>query len=222
MPNIDAESIEAMLSLEQNFKNYAVPMMGLHPCYVKGDYKDQLKIINTWLKKGNFCAIGEIGLDLYWDKTFVNEQIIALETQIGWAKERSLPIVLHCRESLDMTIDMVQKHQDGKLKGIFHCFSGNIQQAKKIIDLNFLMGIGGILTFKNGGLDKVVPEIVLNHLVLETDSPYLAPVPFRGKRNSPAFLKYIADRLAELKNCEVSEVIRKTTENANNIFQHER
>lgn len=221
MPNIDSNSIESMLNIEKSFPDYCISMMGLHPCYVKTDFKEELKTIESWIKKRNFCAIGEIGLDLHWDKTFVDEQIIAFETQINWAKELDLPIVIHCRESIDMTIDLVEKHQDGNLKGIFHCFSGNLDHAKRIIDLDFLAGIGGVATFKNGGLDKVLPHLNLENIVLETDSPYLAPSPNRGKRNMPGYLPLIAQRIAELMDTEVSEVAQITTSNALKIFENE-
>jgi TatD DNase family protein len=220
MPNIDAHSIDHMLSLESQYNDYCIPMMGLHPCYVKEDYKAELKLIESWLGQREFCAVGEIGIDLYWDKSFMKEQIKAFETQIEWAKELNIPIVIHCRESIDMTIDVVKKHQDGDLHGIFHCFSGNINHANSIIDLNFILGIGGVVTFKNGGLDKVVPYVDLKHIVLETDSPYLAPTPYRGKRNSPAYLKHIAEKIAELKGCTFEEVALETTDSANNIFSH--
>lgn len=221
MPNIDSNSIESMLKIEETFPDYCISMMGLHPCYVKTDFKDELNAIESWIKKRNFCAIGEIGIDLHWDKTFVDEQIIAFETQLNWAKELDLPIVIHCRESIDMTIDLVEKHQDGNLKGIFHCFSGNLDHAKRIINLDFLVGIGGVATFKNGGLDKVLPHLNLENIVLETDSPYLAPSPNRGKRNMPGYLPIIAQRIAELRNSDVSEVARITTSNALKIFENE-
>lgn len=221
MPNIDSNSIESMLKIEETFPGYCISMMGLHPCYVKTDFKDELNAIEFWIKKRNFCAIGEIGIDLHWDKTFVDEQIIAFETQINWAKELDLPIIIHCRESIDMTIDLVEKHQDGNLKGIFHCFSGNLDHAKRIIDLEFLVGIGGVATFKNGGLDKVLPYLNLENIVLETDSPYLAPSPNRGKRNMPGYLPLIARRIAELMDTDVSEVARMTTSNALKIFENE-
>jgi len=219
-PNIDSNSIDGMLHLEKNYENYCIPMMGLHPCYVKENYADELKIIESWFKKRTFCAVGEIGIDLYWDKSFVKEQITAFELQINWAKDHGIPIVIHCRESLDMSIEIVKKLQNGNLKGIFHCFSGNEEHANKIIDLNFLMGIGGVVTFKNGGLDKVIPTIDLKHIVLETDSPYLAPAPYRGKRNAPFYLLQIAQRVAELKGIERSEVAKTTSSNAKNIFQY--
>jgi TatD DNase family protein len=220
MPNIDSNSIEGMLEIEKIYKNYCVSMMGLHPCYVKTNYKEELNNIKFWLEKRPFCAIGEIGIDLHWDTTFKDDQIAAFETQINWAKDLDLPIVIHCRKSIDLTIDIVKKNQDGKLKGIFHCFSGNHEHAKKIIDLNFLLGIGGVVTFKNGGLNKVIPDIELNNIVLETDSPYLTPSPFRGKRNMPSYLQIIASKIAEIKKCDINDVARITSENAINIFQN--
>ena len=220
MPNIDSNSIDGMLQIELKYPNYCTSMMGLHPCYVKNKYKDELHIIKSWFEKHPFCAIGEIGIDLYWDKTHINEQIFAFETQINWAKDLGLPIIIHCRESIDMTIEIVRKLQDGKLKGIFHCFSGDHDHAKKIIDLNFLLGVGGVVTFKNGGINKIIPDIDLENIVLETDSPYLAPAPYRGKRNTPIYLQIIASRIAELKECVINEVARVTTENANNVFRN--
>lgn len=221
MPNIDHNSIAKMLELEKRYDDYCIPMMGLHPCYVKENYTKELDIISSWLEQRKFCAVGEIGIDLYWDKSFVDEQVKAFEIQINWAKDHGIPIVIHCRESIDMTIDIVSKQQDGKLKGIFHCFSGNNDHAQKIIDLGFLLGIGGVITFKNGGLDQVIPNIDLKNIVLETDSPYLAPTPFRGKRNTPAYLQHIASRIAELKECEISEIAQTTTENAQTVFHYE-
>ncbi len=218
MPNIDSTTIDDMLRLEAKYNNYCIPMMGLHPCYVKSDYKKELDIVKSWLDRRAFCAIGEIGLDLYWDKAHLNEQITAFETQIQWAKELGLPIIIHCRESIDLTIDIIEKHQDGNLRGIFHCFSGTAEHAQKIVDLNFLLGIGGVATFKNGGLDKVIPSMDLKHIVLETDSPYLAPAPNRGKRNQPSYIPIIASKIAELKNCDLSEVAKSTTKNADSIF----
>ncbi|MCG8307158.1 MAG: TatD family hydrolase [Cytophagales bacterium] len=218
MPNIDSRSIERMLTLEDKFPNYCVPMMGLHPCYVKENYKAELHAVESWLEKRKFCAIGEAGIDLYWDKTHISAQIEALEVQIDWAKNLDLPLVLHCRNSMDMTMEIIEKHQDGKLKGIFHCFTGNPDQAGRIIDMNFTLGIGGVVTFKNGGLDKVIPHVDLKNIVLETDSPYLAPVPYRGKRNTPAYLSYIVNRISELKSCGSEEVTHQTTENALALF----
>ena len=181
---------------------------------------EELNIAHSWLKKRDFCAIGEIGIDLYWDKTHKQEQIHAFETQINWAKELGKPIVIHCRESMDLTIDIVQEHQDGSLKGIFHCFTGNSDQARRIADLDFLLGIGGVVTFKNGGLDKVLPEMNLDHIVLETDSPYLAPTPYRGKRNEPAYLSFIAERTTEIMDIDIKELARRSTENALMLFEN--
>jgi TatD DNase family protein len=222
MPNIDGQSIGPMLELEKTYPDYCMPMMGLHPCYVKEDYREQLAVVETWLSKRSFSAIGEIGLDLYWDKSFIEEQTIAFETQISWAKSLDLPIAIHCRESLDISIDIVRKHQDGKLKGIFHCFSGTSDHALEIIDLGFLLGIGGVATFKNGGLDKVIPEVELKNIVLETDSPYLAPAPYRGKRNSPSYIPIIASKIASFKTCSLEEVAAITTTNASNLFRNGR
>ena len=218
MPNIDSHSIKDLLALNEKYPNHCIPMIGLHPCYVKEDFKNELLQIELWLKKREFCAIGEVGIDLYWDRTHINQQISVFKTQIAWAKELDLPLIIHCRDSLDLTIEIVEELQDGKLKGIFHCFTGNLEQAHKIIGLKFLLGIGGVVTFKNGGLDKVIPDLDLKNIVLETDSPYLAPTPYRGKRNTPSYLPYIANRIAELKSCEVESVAFQTTNNAEDLF----
>jgi TatD DNase family protein len=219
MPNVDLESIAAMFACEEKYPGVCIPMMGLHPCDVKADFESQLKVMAEWLEKRPFAAIGEIGLDLYWDKTFFEQQKAALQIQINWAKSKNLPIVLHCRESMDETIEIVRSNQDGSLRGIFHCFNGNLSQANAIIEMGFLLGIGGVATYKNGGLDKVIPEIGLDHLVLETDAPYLAPVPFRGKRNSPAYIPFIAEKIGEYLQLSKEEVGSKTTENALHLFK---
>ncbi len=219
MPNVDVESIGAMLACEERYPDLCIPMMGLHPCDVKDDYPKQLAVMEDWLNKRPFAAVGEIGLDLYWDKTFFEQQKEALRVQINWAKERGLPIVLHCRDSIDETIAIVKDEHDGKLKGVFHCFTGTLDQARQIIELGFLLGIGGVVTYKNGGLDKVLPEISLDHLVLETDAPYLAPVPNRGKRNSPAYLPIIAEKIGDLLHLSKEEVALKTKQNALNLFR---
>ncbi len=220
MPNINGSTVASMLEIEKKHPDFCVPMIGLHPCYVKDDYKSELSVVQQWLGSRFFCTIGEIGLDLYWDKKYVNEQIEAFELQINWAIEHNKPIVIHCRESMDMTIEIVKKHQHGDLKGIFHCFTGTLDQARQVIDLNFMLGIGGVATFKNGGLDKVLPHIGNEHIVLETDSPYLAPVPFRGKRNEPEFLNYIAEKIAVMKEISLSEIAEVTTKNALQIFNN--
>ncbi|MBN3584451.1 TatD family hydrolase [Algoriphagus aestuarii] len=219
MPNVDVETIDAMLDCEQKYPDLCIPMMGLHPCDVKEDFQSQLYQMEDWLNKRPFAAVGEIGLDLYWDKTFFEQQKEALKIQISWAKERNLPIVLHCRDSMDETIQIIKEEQDGTLQGIFHCFTGTLEQANEIINLGFLLGIGGVSTFKNGGLDQVIPHFKLENLVLETDSPYLAPVPFRGKRNSPAYLPIIAEKIGDFLAISKEEVAKKTKENALNLFR---
>lgn len=218
MPNVDVSTIKAMLSCEEKYPDLCIPMMGLHPCDVKEDFEDQLKEMKEWLDKRSFAAVGEIGLDLYWDKSFFEQQKTALRIQIGWAKDKNLPIVLHCRDSMDETIKIVKEEYDGKLRGIFHCFTGNVIQAKQIIEMGFLLGIGGVATYKNGGLDSVISEIGLENLVLETDAPYLAPVPNRGKRNSPAYLPIIAEKIGDFLQIPKEEVALKTKENALKLF----
>lgn len=219
MPNVDVETIEKMLDCESRYGDLCIPMMGLHPCDVKEDFEQQLYVMEDWLSKRSFAAVGEIGTDLYWDKTGFERQKEALNIQLGWAKEKSLPIVLHCRDSIDETIEIIEKAQDGTLTGIFHCFNGTLDQAKKIVKLGFLLGIGGVATYKNGGLDQVIPFIGLENLVLETDAPYLAPVPFRGKRNTPAYLPAISQRVGDLLQVSSAEVAAMTKSNALNLFK---
>ena len=218
LPNIDSSSIEPMLTLEQQFPNHFDAMMGLHPCHVNASVQNELTTVEEWLKKRKFIGIGEIGIDLYWDKTFFNEQQQAFKTQIEWALNYNYPIVIHCREAFDEIFTILSSYK--KLpKAIFHCFSGNAEQAAKIINLgNFKLGIGGVVTFKNSGLDKVVEQIDLEHLVLETDAPYLAPSPYRGKRNEPVYLLDIAKKIAQLKNTSLETVADMTAKNANFIF----
>lgn len=219
MPNVDHTSVDAMLEVEHRNPNHCVAMMGLHPCYVKKDFEKELYVVENWLSKRKFAAVGEIGTDLYWDKTFWEHQKEAFKLQVGWAKKYGLPVVIHCRESIDETIELLEPLADENLRGIFHCFSGNFSQATKIIAMGFYLGIGGVATFKNGGLDKVLPEIDLTSLVLETDSPYLAPVPHRGKRNSPEFIPLVAKKVSELKNISIHDVQEVTTKNALKIFE---
>jgi TatD DNase family protein len=220
LPNIDSNSIDGMLQLEKEFPDNCFAMMGLHPCSVKENYLDELTIVKKWLDKRKFIAIGEIGIDLYWDKTFITEQEIAFKKQIDWALEYNYSIVIHCRNAFDEIFAILQSYS--KLpKGIFHCFSGDVEQAQKILALkNFKLGIGGVVTFKNSGLDKVVETISIEDIVLETDSPYLAPMPYRGKRNESSYIPLIAKKVAELKNISIEEVENITTKNANFIFEN--
>lgn len=218
MPNIDHTSIDAMLETEAAFPENCYAMMGLHPCSVNKTFLRELYQVEEWLGKRPFAAIGETGIDLYWDKTFLAQQKEALQIQLELAKKHRLPIVLHTRDSFWETFEIVEQAQDGTLKGVFHCFSGTLEEARKVTELQFMLGIGGVSTFKNGGLDQVLPHVELDHLLLETDSPYLAPVPHRGKRNEPAYLPLIAARIAELKQVSVEEVSEKTTFNALSFF----
>ena len=217
LPNIDHTSIDSMMELEGKHE-LCISMMGLHPCSVNKSFEKELYLVEEWLSKRKFAAVGEIGTDLYWDKSYWPQQQEAFRIQLQWAKNNKIPAVIHCRESIDETIDLVAGQKDETLTGVFHCFTGNEDQAKRIIELGFYLGIGGVSTFKNGGLDKVLPGIGLEHIVMETDSPYLAPVPHRGKRNEPAYLKLIAKRIAEIKGCAVEEVQEVTTKNAHRLF----
>ncbi len=219
MPNIDHTSIDAMLEAEVAYGGMCVPMMGLHPTSVNKDFEKELYLVEEWLGKRSFAAVGECGIDLYWDKTFLPQQQEALKVQLELAKKYKLPIVLHTRDSFDETYELVRQAQDGTLKGIFHCFSGTKEQAAKVKELNFLMGIGGVSTFKNGGLDQVLPHVSLEDLVLETDCPYLAPLPKRGKRNEPSYLSLVANRVAELMQKPLEAVAAATTQNAHKLFK---
>ncbi len=218
LPNIDSSSINPMLELEKRYPGRCFPMMGLHPCSVKENYLQELTLVEDWLEKRKFCAIGEVGIDLYWDKTFLIQQQEAFRRQINWALQYKLPIVIHCREAFDPIMEIISGYP-GCLRGIFHCFSGSLDQAWQVLELgNFKLGIGGVLTFKNAGLDKVVEQIELKNLVLETDAPYLAPVPHRGKRNEPGYLFNVARQLAVIKNIPIEEVAQITTQNALEVF----
>lgn len=217
MPNIDKHSIDKMLSISKLYPNCHA-MIGLHPCHVKADYLEELAIVEQQASMHNYIAIGEIGIDLYWDKTYVKEQEHAFKIQIELAKNKRLPIIIHSRDSLDLTIQIVSEMQDGLLRGIFHCFNGSLEQGQKIIELGFYLGIGGVITYKNAGVDKVVGQLPLENMVLETDAPYLSPVPFRGKRNECSYIKSIAEKLAEIKNEKIEQIASQTTFNANNIF----
>ena len=217
MPNIDSTSIDAMLKIEDHY-NFCHAMMGLHPCYVKENYPVELAIVERYLSEREFCGVGEVGLDYFWDKTFVVEQKEAFEIQIQWAKDLKLPVIIHSRDSLDDTIATIKKFQDGNLRGIFHCFNGTVDQAKLIEELGFLMGVGGVITYRNAMLDQVFPAVNPNNLVLETDSPYLPPVPYRGKRNEPSYCKEIAVKLAEILQISVNELTEITNNNAKKLF----
>ncbi|NVD08092.1 TatD family deoxyribonuclease [Vibrio sp. JPW-9-11-11] len=219
LPNIDLESIEPMLATEAQFPQVCRSMMGLHPCYVDGNVKQTLDVVHSWFDKHNFIAVGEIGIDLYWDKTYRAEQEMAFVTQLNWAKEMQLPVVIHTRDSIKETLALLSKEQDGALSGVFHCFGGSVEEAKAINDLGFHLGLGGVSTFKNGGMDKVIPELDMNYVILETDCPYLAPVPHRGKRNEPAYTSLVAERIAELRGISIEKVDSITTHNAQSLFR---
>jgi len=219
MPNIDHTSMDGMLEVESDHPETCFAMMGLHPCSVKKDFESELYIVEQWLSKRKFAAIGEIGTDLYWDKSFWEQQKEAFTIQVSWAKKYKLPIVIHSRQSIDETIGLIEPLLGDGLTGIFHCFSGNREQAKKIISMGFYLGLGGVATFKNGGLDKVLPEITLDNLVMETDSPYLAPVPYRGKRNEPSYIPLIAGKIAEIKKISLEELQEATSRNSGKIFR---
>ncbi|MDH5474668.1 MAG: TatD family hydrolase [Cyclobacteriaceae bacterium] len=221
LPNIDRTSIDDMMEIEQKHPDHCFSMMGLHPCSVKNDFEKELYIVEEWLGKRNFKGIGEIGTDLYWDKTYWKQQKEAFKIQLDFAKQYKLPAIIHCRDSIDETIELVEERSSEELLGIFHCFTGTVTQAQKIIDLGFYIGVGGVATFKNGGMDKTLPAIDINKIVLETDSPYLAPVPHRGKRNEPSYVKLVAEKVANIKNIEVEEVAHTSTLNALKIFRME-
>lgn len=218
LPAIDSSSLDAMLALEKKYPGVCISMMGLHPCYVKENVVDELAIVEKWINTRDFVAIGEIGLDFYWDKTFENQQRTAFEKQMEWALVKNWPIVIHTRNAMQETIEMLKPFAKKGLRGIFHCFSGSAESAKQIIDLGFYLGIGGVITYKNAGLPEALANIPLSHLVLETDAPYLTPVPHRGKRNESGYLLYIAEKLAAVKQTTLEEVAAITTANAQKIF----
>ncbi len=218
LPAIDSTSHESMLKLEEEMPQLCLSMMGLHPCSVKENYLEELKIARNYLEKRTFKAVGEIGLDFYWDRTFTEQQYAVFHEQIEWALNFDIPIAIHSRNSTDECIKVVAAHQKGKLKGVFHCFSGNVDQARQVIDLGFYLGIGGVITFKNSGLDNVMETVNLENIVLETDAPYLAPVPFRGRRNEPSYLKFVVEKLSIIKNINADEVASVTTVNAEKLF----
>ena len=217
-PAIDSSHYDSMHALKKKYSDDIYLMSGLHPTDVKKNYKDELDFVVNSLKSHNYVAIGEIGIDLYWDKTYLKEQQDAFRFQIKLAVKNDLPIVIHCRESFDEIFEILEEENCDKLRGVFHCFTGNIDQANKAIGLGFLLGIGGVVTFKNGGIDKFINQIDLKHIVLETDSPYLAPVPFRGKRNESSYIIYVLEKLSELYQLPREEIASITTNNAEKMF----
>ncbi len=218
VPAIDSSYTKRMLAFKQEFSEGVFLMMGLHPTSVKETYQDELAHVKKMLQKQPFVAIGEIGIDLYWDKTFLKEQQEVFKTQIQWAKELNLPIVIHCRDAFDEVFEILEEEKGAKLRGIFHCFTGNLEQAKKAISYNMKLGIGGVVTFKNGKIDRFLQQISLEHIVLETDAPYLAPVPYRGKRNESAYLTRIAEKLAEIYTTDIENIAKITTKNSKMVF----
>lgn len=220
MPNIDSTSIEGMNILAQKFPENCFAMMGLHPCSVNENIEQELLMVEQELKTNKYIAVGEIGMDLYWDKSFQVEQEMAFRKQIEWAKELNLPIDIHCREAFDEILTIMDDLNDDGMKGVFHCFTGSLDQAQHILNYgDFKLGIGGVVTFKNSGLDKVIKKLKLEDLVLETDAPYLAPAPFRGKRNESAYLVNVANKISDIFEVSVAEVAAQTTKNALQIFK---
>ena len=217
MPNCDHTTIPGMMELAAHYPGRCLPMMGLHPCYVKADFEKELRLVEDWLNRQTFIAIGEIGMDLFWDKTFREQQEEAFLVQCRLALKHNLWIDIHSRNAFWETVELIEKMADPRLKGIFHCFVGNLDEANKAIELGFKLGIGGVATFKNGGLDKVLPHLDIQHIVLETDSPYLAPVPYRGKRNEPTYLELVAQRVGDLMQLSKEQVIAHTTRNAQTL-----
>ena len=218
VPAIDSSYAEGMFQLEKNYPENVFLMMGLHPCYVKENYQEELAFVKKWIDKKEFYAIGEIGIDLYWDKSTLQIQQDAFVTQINWAKEKKLPIVIHCREAFNEIFEILEQEKGDDLYGIFHCFTGNKTQAEQAISYNMKLGIGGVATFKNGKIDKFLNEIDLQHIVLETDAPYLAPKPFRGKRNESAYITYVIDKMVDIYGISYEEIAKITTENSKTVF----
>jgi len=224
LPNVDVDSIRPMLDLAAQHPESCFPMMGLHPCSVLADYKSQLQVVENHLfkdpERANFCAVGEIGLDYYWSTEFVTEQQYAFRTQCRWAIKLNLPVVIHARNSLVDLINIVSEPEFLGMKGVFHCFSGDLAQAQKLVELGFYLGIGGVVTFKNGGLDKFIHQLPLEKLILETDAPYLTPAPYRGKRNEAAYIELVAQRLVDLLKIDYQTIMQQTTANALSLFNH--
>ena len=219
LPAIDSTTHEKMIALENKYPGKCFAMMGLHPCSVNDNFENELQIIEEYLNKRNFAAIGEIGLDFYWDTTFTHQQYEAFKLQMQWALDKKLPIVIHSRNSMKETIETVKPFADKGLKGIFHCFGGSVEEAEVITDMGFLLGIGGVLTYKKANLAQMIAQVPLECIVLETDAPYLSPVPFRGKRNESAYLEYICQALANAKNISFAEAATVTSTNAERLFK---
>jgi TatD DNase family protein len=218
VPAIDSSYTESMMKLEKAFPTEVFLMMGLHPTSVKANYLEELAHVKEWIDKKNFFALGEIGIDLYWDKKFLTQQQEAFRTQIKWAKEKNLPIVIHCRDAFDEIFEILELEKGESLRGIFHCFTGTKEQALQAISYNMKLGIGGVATFKNGMIDKFLNEINIAHIVLETDAPYLAPTPYRGKRNESAYITNVVDKLVDIYGLSFKEVAEITTQNSKDIF----
>ncbi len=218
LPNVDASTVPDLLHLSKEYPENCFPLMGLHPTSVNENYKEDLEQVERMLSTRKFYGIGEIGIDLYWDKTFLQQQLEVFATQLRWASEKDLPVVVHVRESHDKTIEIIKKSGYKNLRGIFHCFTGTLDQAKEIIGLGFHLGIGGVSTFKNSGLSQILPQIDIQHIVLETDAPYLAPAPFRGKRNEPSFLVHTASKVAEIYGMTIGQIADATSANSKTIF----
>ncbi len=218
LPNIDSSSVKNLLDMVDTYPHICIPMMGLHPTSVNHDYQEELQVVEYWLKKRKFYGIGEIGIDLYWETAFLEEQTQAFRFQLNLAHEYQLPVVIHVRDSFDQVYNVLLEEKDKNLTGVFHSFTGTLEQAQSVIELGFKIGVNGIITFKKSGLDEVISKIDTSHLILETDSPYLTPVPFRGKRNESSYLVYIAQKIAELHHMTVGEIAKITTENARKLF----
>lgn len=218
LPNVDEETIDPMLSLHKNFPDSCLPMMGLHPTSVKPGFEKVLDGMYNYLTTQEFCAVGETGIDLYWDKTYYDLQVKAFQTQIEWALQFNLPIVIHARNSLTEIMEALKPFTNRGLKGVMHCFPGNVEQAEWFVDFGFKLGIGGVVTYKKSDMAKVVESIPLQCLILETDAPYLPPVPYRGKRNEPSYIPIIAEKIAQIKEISVGEVADQTTQTAKNLF----
>ncbi|PQJ21670.1 TatD family hydrolase [Tenacibaculum sp. SG-28] len=218
IPAIDSTYTKRMLELEKDYPESMFLMMGLHPTSVKENYQEELALVKNWIDQRNFYALGEIGIDLYWDKTYLTQQQEAFRIQIRWAKEKNLPIVIHCREAFDEIFEILEEEKGENLRGVFHCFTGTLTQAKRALSFNMKLGIGGVATFKNGKIDQFLQEINLNHIVLETDSPYLAPKPYRGKRNESSYITRVIDKLVSIYGVPYQDIVAITTKNSKDIF----